>query len=65
LHSTGKAVLNGIQIQDSLFSEKLTHKKIEAVKAQNFNLVAELRDQEKVIQAKIAEIQNNLDKMMA
>lgn len=48
------------QLQAKL--EKLTAQKIEVVKAQNFNLAAELRDQEKVIQAEIMVIQANQDK---
>lgn len=48
------------QLQAKL--EKLTAHKIEAVKAQNFVLAAELRDQEKVIQAEIRAIQDKQDK---
>ena len=50
------------QLQAKL--EKLTAQKIEAVKAQNFSLAAELRDQEKVLQDEIRAIQDNPDKII-
>lgn len=49
------------QLQAKL--EKLTAQKIEAVKGQNFILAAELRDQEKIIQAEILVVQANQDKL--
>lgn len=50
------------QLQAKL--EKLTAQIIEAVKSQDFSLAAEIRDQEKVIEAEIRAIQDNPDKII-